>query len=318
MPKKSAKRKKPAKAKRIRPTKKPREKEDYKHSVKMLAIKCCGKYADLYSKEFYMLKEYLIMSDVKILYRTFLSLLFFSTILAFAITFAATFIFAIVARLGIMLFLMGIFVMPLFISSLTFLLIFAYPMSVAESKKRDIEANLPFAMTHMSAIAESGAPPLTIFRILAQFKEYGEISKEAEKITRNVKEFGLDELSAIRDRATKSPSPVLRSIFQGMLSTIQTGGDIRSYLKDEAGKTMFDYTLKREKYNEVLSTYADLYTALLVAAPMIFIVVISTLSVIGGSVMGLSLETTMTLGLGSLIVLNMIFLAFIQLTQPKM
>jgi len=46
--------------------------------------------------------------------------------------------------------------------------------------------------------------------------------------------------------------------------------------------------------------------------------VISTLSVMGGSVFGLSLEFTMILGLGILALLNMMFLVFIQITQPKM
>jgi hypothetical protein len=56
----------------------------------------------------------------------------------------------------------------------------------------------------------------------------------------------------------------------------------------------------------------------LIAAPMMFIVVVSTLSVIGGNILGLSLEMTMVLGLGTLVFLNMIFLVFIQLTQPRM
>jgi archaellum biogenesis protein FlaJ (TadC family) len=106
--------------------------------------------------------------------------------------------------------------------------------------------------------------------------------------------------------------------LQGILSTIQTGGNLRTYLTEESGKAMFEYTIRREKYNQLLSTYADLYTALLVAAPMIFIVVISTLSVIGGNIFGLSLELTMILGLGILALLNMMFLVFIQITQPKM
>jgi flagellar protein FlaJ len=209
-------------------------------------------------------------------------------------------------------------VMPLFFSSIVFLLIYIYPVSITENRKRDIEANLPFAMTHMSAVAESGAPPLTIFKILAQFKEYGEVAKEAEKITRNVEVFGLDQLSVLRDRSMKSPSPSFRAILQGILSTIQTGGNLRTYLAEESSKAMFEYTLRREKYNQLLSTYADLYTALLVAAPMIFIVVISTLSVIGGNIFGLSLEFIMILGIGLLALLNMMFLVFIQMTQPKM
>ena len=314
MPKKN----KAKKARKVKKFKPKAEKANTDYILKKLATKLFGKLADMYSGNFMNVKESLVLSDMKILYRTYLSLLFFTTSLTFAATFVLTLIFVMLIKLDILLSVLGLIIMPSFFASIVFILIYIYPVSIAENRKRDIEANLPFAMTHMAAVAESGAPPLTIFKILSQFKEYGEISKEAGKITRNVEVFGLDELSALRDRATKCPSQSFRDILQGMLSTIQTGGNIRSYLKEESGKAMFDYAMRREKYNQILSTYADLYTALLIAAPMMFIVVISTLSVIGGGFMGLTLEMTMILGLGTLVFLNMVFLVFIQLTQPRM
>lgn len=318
MPKKRRKNTKNVSKKIKKKPKIKKEKASSDYLLKKMAINLFGNLADKYSQNFINVKESLITSDTKILFRTYLSLMFFTTALAFATTFALTLAFVLLIRLDLLLSVIGLLVMPSFFASVVFMLTYVYPVSIAENRKRDIEANLPFAMTHMAAVAESGAPPLTIFKILSQFKEYGEISKEAEKITRNVDFFGLDELSALRDRALKCPSPSFRDILQGMLSSIQTGGNIRAYLKEEAGKAMFDYTIRREKYNEVLSTYADIYTALLIAAPMMFIVVVSTLSVIGGGFMGLSLEMVMLLGMVALVLLNMIFLVFIQMTQPRM
>jgi flagellar protein FlaJ len=306
------------KAKRPRKTKAKKKKTGMENNLKIIAIKLFGRLADRYSDHFINLKESLITSDTRILFRTYLSLMFLVTTITYMLMFGLTLSFVVALRLDLVFSIIGLIVMPLFFASIVFLIIYVYPVSITESRRRDIESNLPFAMTHMSAVAESGAPPLTIFKILSQFKEYGEVAKESEKITRNVELFGLDALSAIRDRSLKSPSQSFKNILQGILSTIQTGGDIRTFLKEESEKAMFEYTVRREKYNQLLSTYADLYTALLVAAPMIFIVVISTLSVIGGNVFGLTLEFTMIAGLGLLALLNMIFLVFIQLTQPKM
>jgi flagellar protein FlaJ len=315
MPKKKAKKTKKVKIKRI---KKKEKQGTLERGMKSIAIKLFGRLADRYSSHFINVREALITSDTKILFRTYLSLMFFISSLTFLLTFLFTLSFVILIGLNLLFSVIGLIVMPLFFASIVFLLIYIYPVSITESRRRDIEANLPFAMTHMSAVAESGAPPLTIFKILAQFKEYGEVANEADKITRNVEIFGLDQLSALRDRSMKSPSPSFRAILQGILSTIQTGGNIRTYLAEESSKAMFEYTVRREKYNQLLSTYADLYTALLVAAPMIFIVVISTLSIIGGNIFGMSLEFTMILGIGLLALLNMMFLVFIQMTQPKM
>jgi flagellar protein FlaJ len=103
-----------------------------------------------------------------------------------------------------------------------------------------------------------------------------------------------------------------------MIVSIQSGGSLKSFLVEEANRAMLEYTIKREKYNEVLSTYADIYTALLIAAPMIFVVVLAALNIMGGGMFGFSIEELMVIGTLGLATLNMIFLTFLSLTQPKM
>lgn len=286
--------------------------------VKKIAIKTFGKTVDRFSNYFLPIKESLIMADLRILFRTYLSLMFFSTFLTFVLTFIITFVFSIFLGLPSTFVGLGLFIIPSLFASITFFLIYTYPVSIMESRKRDIDANLPFAITHMSAIAESGAPPLTIFKILSMFKEYGEIAKEAGKIKRDVEVFGLDALSALRDRIQKTPSSKFKEILQGILTTLQSGGNIRSYLMEESKKSMFEYTVNKEKYNELLTVYADLYTSLLLAAPTIFIIVLSMLAALGGNIFNLTIEQVMNIGILSLMFLNMVFLTFLHITQPKM
>jgi flagellar protein FlaJ len=286
--------------------------------VKKIAIKLFGKAADKYSNNFLSLKQSLITADAKVLFRTYLCLMFFLSFIAFVTTYFMTLIFSIYMHLDIIFSILGLIIMPSFFASLTFFLIYAYPVSISQNRKRDIDANMPFALTHMAAVAESGAPPLTIFKILSKFKEYGEISREFGKITRNVEIFGLDEITALRETISKSPSSEFKDVLEGMLTTIQTGGSLKGYLMEESGKAMFEYAIRREKYNQLLSTYADLYTALLIAAPMIFVVVLSVLSILGGNILGLTLEQVMIYGIVGLTALNAIFLIFLHITQPKM
>jgi len=293
------------------------EKEKF-DALKKIAIKLFSKVADKFSGSFASLKETLITANARILFRTYLSIAFLFSFIIFIFTFLLTLITSIYLQLNIVFALFGLAVVPSFFALLTFFLIFIYPFSITQSRKRDIEANLPFALTHMAAISESGAPPLTIFKILSQFREYGEISKEAEEIKRNVEVFGLDEISALRDRISKSPSSEFKDVLEGMTATIQSGGSLKSYLIEESGKAMFEYAVKREKYNQILSTYADIYTALLIAAPMIFIVVLAALNIMGGNLFGLTIQELMILGTVSLAALNVIFLTFLCLTQPKM
>jgi flagellar protein FlaJ len=295
-----------------------KSKEEKLNILKRVAIKLFGKLSDKFSNSFISLKETLITANARMLFRTYLSIAFFFSFIIFLFTFILTLITSIFLKLNIVFALFGLIVVPSFFALLTFFLIFIYPFSVTQSRKRDIEANLPFALTHMAAISESGAPPLTIFKILSQFKEYGELSKEAAEITRDVEVFGLDEISALRERVTKSPSPDLKDVLEGMITIVQSGGSLKSYLIEESGKAMFEYAVKREKYNQILSTYADIYTALLIAAPMIFIVVLAALNIMGGTMFGLTVQELMVLGTVALAALNLIFLTFLCLTQPKM
>ena len=287
-------------------------------ALKKISIKMFGKVSDKFSNSFVSLKETLITANARILFRTYLSISFLFSFITFVFTFILTLITSLYLQLDILFAIFGLIVVPSFFGLLTFFLIFVYPFTVTQSRKRDIEANLPFALTHMSAISESGAPPLAIFKILSQFSEYGEISKEAREITRDVEVFGMDEISALKQNIERSPSPDFKDVLEGIITTIQSGGSLKSYLMEESGKAMFEYAVKREKYNEVLATYADIYTALLVAAPMIFIVLLAALNIMGGSMFGLTVEELMVFGTVALAVLNMIFITFLSMTQPKM
>jgi archaellum biogenesis protein FlaJ (TadC family) len=106
--------------------------------------------------------------------------------------------------------------------------------------------------------------------------------------------------------------------LQGILTTIQTGGSLNSFLKEEAEKSMFDYRIKRNKYVQQLEIYADIYTAVLIAAPLIFIIMLPILSIMQGNLFGFGVRDLVNIGLILLAVLNIIFLLFLQLTQPKM
>jgi len=304
--------------KRKRPKKiKERKVRDY-HFLKAPATKLFGKLADKYSDRFKILKISLHRADAKILFRTYLSIVFFLTFLVFVSSSLVTLAFSIYLHLGILQTVVGAIILPFLFSFITFLLYYVYPISSAHRRKDDIESNLPFALNHMSAVAGSGVPPRVMFKIISRFREYGEISREANKITRNVEVFGMDEMTSIKEVASKSPSPAFKDFLQGILTTIQTGGNLNNFLREEAEKAMFDYRIRRNKYVQQLTIYADFYTALLIAAPLIFVIMLPVLSVMQGNLFGMGVKELINFGLILLTVANIGFLLFLQLTQPKL
>ncbi len=291
--------------------------KDY-HFLKVPAIKIFGKLADKYSDYFKILRISLHKADAKILFRTYLSIMFFLTAFVFFLTFLITLAFSIYLSLNILQTILGLLILPSLFSTITFLLYYLYPISLARKRKNDIESNLPFAINHMAAIAGSGVPPRVMFKVISRFKEYGEISREAEKITRNVEVFGMDEITSIKEVASKSPSQAFKDFLQGILTTIQTGGNLNSFLKEEAEKAMFDYRIKRNKYVQQLTIYMDFYTALLIAAPLIFVIMLPVLSIMQGTLFGFGIKELINIGFILLIASNIGFLTLLQITQPKM
>ncbi len=169
----------------------------------------------------------------------------------------------------------------------------------------------------MAAIASSGIPTEFMFELLTGFKEYGEISEDSKLIMRNMKTFGMSSVDSLKDIAERTPSQDFREILLGIVSTVESGGNIVEYLREMADKALFSYRIKREKYLKTLSTYADIYTALLVAAPLMMLSLLATMSIIGGSVMGLTINELMLLITWVILpVLNVGFLIFVHTTYP--
>jgi len=75
---------------------------------------------------------------------------------------------------------------------------------------------------------------------------------------------------------------------------------------------------KIKKYVESLSTYSDIYTGVLIAAPLLFIVTLAIINLLGGQISGLSVATISTIGAYIVLpVLNVMFILFLNIIQPE-
>lgn len=264
------------------------------------------------------LKEELSKSNLNILFEIYVGkMLFFSVLAALNIIFVVMLFFMILGFSFVMSIISG-FILGVIAFFIVLTFYHSYPFHLQSTKKHNIETNMPFALNHMGAIASSGVPPFVIFKLMSNVPEYGEIMHECRRIVRNVDVFGMDLTSAVKNVADRTPSERFRQFLFGVVSTVETGGDIRKFLENSAKDALFEYRLIREKYLKTLETYADFYTAVLIAAPLFFVSILSIMSLIGGEIFGLGIGTAMQLGIFVLIpVLNTVFLMFIHYTQPS-
>ncbi|MBU3905014.1 MAG: type II secretion system F family protein [Nanoarchaeota archaeon] len=221
-------------------------------------------------------------ANIPLSLREYVYVMFFALLLIFAIELPLiTIISAIIMKSALSAFMFAI-TATILIEMGAFFMFYTYPSYTARSRKRNIESGLSFATTYMSTIATSGAPPITMFKVLAKFKEYGEISKEAEKITRDVEAFGMDLVSAIRKTASRSPSSELKELLWGLDTVLTTGGDVGAYLHEKSRTFLAEYRRRLEQYSQTLSLLIEVYLTVILVGSIFFVIMSALMSIFGG------------------------------------
>lgn len=291
--------------------------ESFVKTYKRLSVRFFGKIVDQNIDSFKTLKTYLVASNIKILLRTWASMIFMTTLIVYIISLIGVLISQLIFQFELISFIYYVMFVPVLFASFSFLFFYVYPIQKSKTIRKSIDNNLPFALAHMNAIVSSGIPPEFMFELLTGFKEYGAIAIQSENIVRNIKGFGMSSVDSLNTVAKNTPSPAFRQVLTGISSTIEKGGDLSNFIKEMSEKALFDYRLKREKYLKTLSTYADIYTAFLITAPLLMLSVLVMMSVIGGQVLGMGIEDILFLITWIIIpTANVSFLMFVHVTYP--
>jgi flagellar protein FlaJ len=198
----------------------------------------------------------------------------------------------------------------------TFIFMYNYPSLEKKSVEGKINAELPFAMIHMSAISSSMIDPVKIFSIIRATGEYPHLEKEFNKLLNEINVYGYDLVTALKDLAIDSPSQKLSDFFNGLATTITSGGSLFEYFGERAQSLLFDYRLDKEKSTKSAETFMDIYISVVIAAPMILMLLLMMMKVSG---LGISLSTNMISLLvgGGVSLINILFLVFLQVKQQS-
>jgi flagellar protein FlaJ len=288
-------------------------------SFKGLLTFLLGDLVDKYSQIFIATKESLPKADMKISFRTYMSIVLFVTAVSYVVSLVALIFILGMFNVSVFLKIIYLIFVPVLVAVVSFVALSFYPLQRAMSRRKNIEYNLPFVLTNMGAIAESGVPPYIIFKLIGEFEEYGEISKEMKKITRSIDTFGVDPLTAVKKVAERSPSEEFKQALLGFVTTTESGGDIKVFLKSVGQQAMFEWKMKREKYLQQLSTYAEFYTGILIAAPLFVIALFAVMSVIQPTIGGFGIiDITKISVYGIVPILNVAFLLFLKGVEVEM
>ena len=197
-----------------------------------------------------------------------------------------------------------------------FILSYFYPSMERKASETKINQELPFATIHMAAISGSMVEPSKIFKIILSTKDYPFIGKELTKLLNEISIYGKDLVTALKKTAYNCPSSKLADLLNGLATTINSGGNLPDFFSKRAETLLFEHKLEKEKSAKAAETFMDIYISVVIAAPMILMLLLVMMKISG---FGLALSTqmigfVMVLGVS---VLNVIFLTFLFLKNPK-
>ena len=169
------------------------------------------------------------------------------------------------------------------------------PSARASSRGRKLTAELPYAAGHMSVLATAGVTPERIFDVLARERQGGVVAHEAKMMVRDMTTMGMDLTQAVEAEVKRSPSEKFSEFLDGFRSASVTGGDLTSYLNRSASAMMLDRRLQAKAVGENVGMVAEIYTIVLVVAPLLLLIMFSVMGAIVGSLGGLNVLTLMYL-----------------------
>ncbi|MEM2924166.1 MAG: type II secretion system F family protein [Methanocellales archaeon] len=165
-----------------------------------------------------------------------------------------------------------------------YFLVMILPSFIANERKRKIQRNLPYAVTFMYALSRGGMNIIEILRALAASSNtYGEVSREAALILRDMEYFGHDLRSALQNAILLSPSEGFQELLANLLSVIDSGGDITKYLEDKAEQLHIRAVQEQKGFLETLGLIAESYVTAFVAGPLFIIIMTTVMTLIGGA-----------------------------------
>lgn len=259
-------------------------------------------------------------SGLKLSYKGFVSLAILVTLITTVsvavITPALTFLLFHLSPVLTLLYTTG---STLFTMAFSILGFYLYPIIKADSRKRNLEEELPFTTGYLSILAGAGVTPAQMLRSLAKIDSTMATSQDAKQIVRDIEFFGVDVISAMESASKRTPSEKFRELLEGFIATMHSGGNLAKYLSERSEQFMRLKKIALQRLGDTLGVLAEFYVVMLVAGPLILVVMLAVMAMLGGGVQGffnprlmLSLLTYLGIPIGSTI-----FLIMLDMISPK-
>jgi flagellar protein FlaJ len=171
--------------------------------------------------------------------------------------------------------LLGSAVLSMVVFATTILVWLTYPILRRNNFKSALEGQLAYSFGILGVLAAAGMTLDRLFEKIASSESNPVLAELARRFLRNVRLFGMDSESALREVAAHSPSQVFAGMLDSIAVAYRTTGSVHDLVMFESSRLLQDKRDNLRRTIGSLSVLAELYITLVVVGPIIFIVMLA-------------------------------------------
>ena len=182
------------------------------------------------------------------------------------------------------------------------------PGWLASSRATNMDRQIPYAASYVSAMAAANATPSQTFKSLARNKDiYGEISNDAAWIFHSMEFMGRDLVTTLKEAVDRTPSERFAEFIQGIIGTVTSGGNLKLYFLNRSEYYAQQNRVHVKDVLQQMALFSEAYVVVAVALP-IFAMIIAVITFwVSGSGMQLEKEHMSLLVFGGFPIIQIIF-----------
>jgi len=221
-------------------------------------------------------------ADISMMYQEYYSMVLMNLVIGFVFSFIFTLLLYFLVPNEVTALFM--FILSSVIPVLIGLVYIQLPASKAKARGKNIDRYLPYVANFINTMSAAGISPSEIFGTLSGISLYGEVQKEAKKITTEIELMGIDMITALKHAVEISPSKKFAEFIQGIIGVIQSGSELAPYFDRCVDNYMFDDLDQRKKGLESLAIMAESFVVTVVAFPLFLVIIISIMGLTSGGI----------------------------------
>ena len=221
-------------------------------------------------------------ADISMIYPEYFSMVLMNIMIGFLASFFSTLILYLLIPNNITALL--ILVISSIIPMMIGLVYIRLPVSKAKTRGKNIDRYLPYIANFINTMSAAGISPSEVFGTVSGIDLYGEVQKEAQKITAEIELMGIDAVTALNHAIAISPSKKFAEFVQGIVGVIQSGSELAPYFERCVEKYMFDDLDDRKKNLESLGIMAETFVTTVIAFPLFLVIIISIMGLTSGGI----------------------------------